>query len=45
MKLRDLKGLGPTSEKYLMEIGITTPEELTATGAVKAFLKLKRGAC
>lgn len=41
MRLRDLKGLGPTSEKQLQEVGIQTPEDLKAIGAVKAFIKLR----
>ena len=40
MKLRDLKGLGPKSEKCLHEIGITTPEALQQVGAIGAFIKL-----
>ena len=42
MKLRELKGLGPTTEKQLAAIGITTPDELRAIGAVEAFIRLKR---
>ncbi|PCJ37831.1 MAG: competence-specific regulator [Moraxellaceae bacterium] len=41
LKLRDLKGLGPKSEKCLIEIGINTPEKLEEIGAVRAFIKLK----
>jgi TfoX-like protein len=40
LKLRDLKGLGPKSESWLHEVGIKTPEELRAIGAVGAFIKL-----
>ena len=40
-KLRDLKGLGPTSEKYLNEIGIHNKADLAKIGPVRAFLKLK----
>ena len=42
MKLADLKGLGPKSEKCLNEIGILTPDDLKAMGAVRAFIKLKK---
>ena len=42
MKLRDLKGLGPQSEKCLQEIGIYTPEDLKALGAVRVFIKLRK---
>ncbi len=42
MKLRDMKGLGPKSEKCLQAVGIATPEDLKAIGAVRAFMKLKR---
>ena len=42
MRLRDLKGLGPTSEKHLQAIGISSPEELKKIGAVQAFIKLKK---
>ena len=36
-----LKGLGPTSEKYLHEIGIFTKTDLQKIGPVQAFLILK----
>jgi DNA transformation protein len=42
LKLRDLKGLGPKSERCLNEVGIQTAEELHAIGAVRAFIKLKK---
>ena len=42
MKLRELKGLGPKSEKCLQGIGINTPEELERVGAVNAFIRLKK---
>ncbi|GGX80699.1 hypothetical protein GCM10007160_04870 [Litchfieldella qijiaojingensis] len=41
MKLRDLKGLGPKSEKCLAEIGINTPDDLRRVGPVRAFIRLK----
>ncbi len=40
-KLRDLKGLGVQSEKYLGEIGIFTRSDLEKIGPIEAFLKLK----
>jgi DNA transformation protein len=40
--LRELKGLGPKSEKCLHEIGINTSEELQQIGAVRAFIKLRK---
>jgi len=40
-KLRDLKGLGPTSEKQLNEVGIYTEADLRDLGAVRAFIKLR----
>lgn len=42
MKLRDLKGLGPKSERCLKEIGICTSEDLRSIGAVRAFMKLQK---
>ena len=42
MKLRELKGLGPKSEQLLQEIGINTPQQLEALGAVKTFIRLKK---
>ena len=38
-RLRDLQGLGPKSEALLIEVGITTVEELRALGAVRAFIR------
>lgn len=40
-EIADLKGLGPKSEKCLLEIGIRTKDELKEMGAVRAFIKLK----
>lgn len=42
LKLRELKGLGPKSEKSLNEICIYTREDLEAIGPVKAFIKLQK---
>ena len=44
MRLRDLKGLGPKTEKQLIEIGINTPGELAELGAMEAFIRLRRQA-
>ncbi len=41
MKLSDMRGLGPKSEAILAEIGIHTPEQLRALGAMQTFLRLK----
>lgn len=40
-RLRDLKNLGPASERQLHEVGITTPEQLAAIGSIEAYLRLK----
>ncbi|MBV1888784.1 MAG: TfoX/Sxy family protein [Proteobacteria bacterium] len=42
LKLSELKGLGPKSEKYLHEIDIQSKEDLESLGAVRAFIKLKK---
>jgi DNA transformation protein len=42
MRLADLKGLGSKSEECLNEIGIFTPDDLKAMGAIRAFIKLKK---
>lgn len=41
-KLTDLAGLGPKSEAWLIEVGIKTPDDLKAIGAIRAFIKLKK---
>lgn len=41
-KLRDLPGLGPKSEAWLIEVGINTPDDLKAIGAIKTYIKLKK---
>lgn len=41
-EIADLKGLGPRSEKILLEVGIGTKDELVETGALRAFLKVKK---
>ena len=44
MRLRDLRNLGPASERFLEEAGITTPEELDDVGSVEAYRRvLERG--
>jgi DNA transformation protein len=40
-KLRDLPGLGPKTEAWLVEVGINTPDDLRSSGAIRAFIKLK----
>lgn len=40
-RLADLPGLGPRSEAWLAEIGISTVAELKAVGAVAAYRRLK----
>jgi DNA transformation protein and related proteins len=41
-KIRDMHGLGPKSEEMLAGAGITTAEALRESGAVAAFLAVKR---
>jgi DNA transformation protein len=41
-RLSDLRNLGPKSEALLPAIGIHTPEDLAARGAVDAFIALKQ---
>ena len=41
-RLRDMPGLGPKSEDWLIQIGINTPEELRNIGAVRAFFRLSK---
>ncbi|MGI6669552.1 MAG: TfoX/Sxy family protein [Acetivibrionales bacterium] len=40
-KLSDLPNVGKTLEKDLIEVGISTPEELCKVGAREAFLRIK----
>ena len=40
LRISQLKGLGPKTEKYLNNIGIYTRTDLEAIGAVPAYLKL-----
>ena len=40
IKISQLKGLGPKTEKYLNNIGIYTRADLELIGAVPAYLKL-----
>ncbi len=42
VKLRSLPGLGPKSEAWLIEVGITSPDELRQAGAVRAFIRLQQ---
>ena len=41
-RLSDLRNLGPKSEETLVAIGIRTPDELAASGAIDAFVALKQ---
>ena len=41
-EIANLKGLGPKSEEILSEVGIHTKDKLMETGAVGAFLKVKK---
>jgi DNA transformation protein len=36
-RLRDLRNLGPASERMLVAAGITTPDELDRLGSVEAY--------
>lgn len=40
-RLRDMKNLGPASEKMLKAVDIHTPEDLARLGAVEAFLRVR----
>lgn len=40
--IADLNGLGARSEIILSEVGIRTKDELIESGAVGAFLKVKK---
>ncbi|MES9821799.1 MAG: TfoX/Sxy family DNA transformation protein, partial [Candidatus Thiodiazotropha sp.] len=40
-ELSNLKGIGPKSEKCLIEVGIRTEQQLREVGAIRAFIKLK----
>ncbi|WP_313348154.1 TfoX/Sxy family protein [Stenotrophomonas sp.] len=37
-----LRNIGPKSAAWLRQVGLRTPEELTAIGAVAAFVKVRR---
>ncbi|MCV2489407.1 TfoX/Sxy family protein [Geodermatophilus sp. YIM 151500] len=39
-RLRDLRNLGPASERALAAVGIRTPADLDAVGAAAAFRRL-----
>jgi len=43
LRIRDLRNLGERSERMLGEIGIHTTEQLREQGAVRSYLRLKRG--
>lgn len=40
-KLSDLPNVGKVLEKNLIEVGITTPEQLKEIGAKEAFLRIR----
>lgn len=40
--IRNLRNLGPQSEKMLVKAGITTEKRLKALGAVRAYVAVKR---
>ena len=40
-RIRDMRGLGPATERMLAEIDVTTPDELRALGADEAFRRLR----
>lgn len=42
LRIRDLRNLGPRSESMLARVGIESVEALRATGALQAFLRLRR---
>lgn len=42
LRIRDLRNLGPRSESMLARVGVDSVEALRATGALPAFLKLRR---
>jgi DNA transformation protein len=39
-QLKQLKGLGPQSERWLVQVGITSPEILRDIGPVRAYIRL-----
>lgn len=47
--LSDLPNVGKVLEDYLLQIGITTPEQLKSAGAEEAFIRIRlqvdSGAC
>jgi DNA transformation protein len=44
IKLADLPGLGPKSQRMLRDAGILTLRDLRSLGAVEAYLRVKRDA-
>ena len=42
MSTEKLRNIGPKSAAWLRQVGLRTQEDLTAAGAVGAFLKVKR---
>lgn len=39
-RIRDLRNLGPATERLLATVGITTPDDLHQAGAVDAYQRL-----
>lgn len=42
MRLRDLRNLGPASERMLKAAGIETPRQLDRVGAAEAYRRVQR---
>ncbi|GAB3509120.1 TfoX/Sxy family protein [Pseudoxanthomonas daejeonensis] len=42
MSTSQLRNIGPKSAAWLRQVGLRSPEDLVAAGAVHAFLKVKR---
>ena len=42
MALRDLRGLGPSSEAWLKQVGVDSEQLLIEVGAIEAFMRLRR---
>ena len=41
MRIRELRGLGPASERMLAAVGITTAEQLRELGPAAAYVRLR----
>ena len=40
-RLRDMRNLGPASERMLVTAGVRTPQELARIGAAEAFRRVR----